>query len=177
MELPLPGGARADWYRLLRERQRRKRILGSARIASRSFSRSDSDNSSHGLSVGWSLRSGSLSPSVGRVATEQLLRAELGFLATAWRQGCGPADAPDGPITERVRFTGLGSVTRSVTLPQAISTTLTLTELGVGLANAALADHTGERDITLLAITVSNLSKGAAHLPAGPSVAPAGCRP
>lgn len=40
---------------------------------------------------------------------------------------------------------------------RAISTTLTLAELSVELANTALADHPGEREITLLAISVSNL--------------------
>jgi DNA polymerase-4 len=48
-------------------------------------------------------------------------------------------------------------VTRSVTLPVAISTTLTLTELATELARAALDDHPRERDITLLAVSVSNL--------------------
>ena len=92
-----------------------------------------------------------------RVVTEQLLRATLGFLAD--RVGTRlRANARAGrTITVRVRFTGLRSVTRSVTLPWAISTTLTLTQLGVGLADAALADHPDEREITLLAISVSNL--------------------
>jgi DNA polymerase-4 len=48
-------------------------------------------------------------------------------------------------------------VTRSVTVPRPVSATLTLTELGMGLANALLADHPGEREITLLGISVSNL--------------------
>jgi DNA polymerase-4 len=49
------------------------------------------------------------------------------------------------------------SVTRSVTLPVAISTTLTLTEVAVGLAQSAMVDNEHERDITLLAVSVSNL--------------------
>jgi DNA polymerase-4 len=56
-----------------------------------------------------------------------------------------------------VRFTGLRSVTRSVTLPVPISTTLTLTELASQLASVALADHPKEREITLLAVSVSHL--------------------
>jgi DNA polymerase-4 len=56
-----------------------------------------------------------------------------------------------------VRFTGLRSVTRSVTLPAAISTTLTLTEIATELASSALADYPGEREITLLAVSVSQL--------------------
>jgi DNA polymerase-4 len=56
-----------------------------------------------------------------------------------------------------VRFTDLRSVTRSMTLALAVSTTLTLTELATELASAALADHPGELEITLLAISVSQL--------------------
>jgi DNA polymerase-4 len=49
------------------------------------------------------------------------------------------------------------SVTRSVTLPAALSSTRSLAEIGVGLAQSALADHPDEREITLLAISVGNL--------------------
>jgi DNA polymerase-4 len=48
-------------------------------------------------------------------------------------------------------------VTRSVTLPAAVSTTLTLTEVATELAAAALADHPGDPEITLLAVSVSKL--------------------
>jgi DNA polymerase IV len=60
-------------------------------------------------------------------------------------------------VTVRVRFPRMRSVTRSVTLSVAISTTLTLTEVAVGLALSALVDNEHERDITLLAVSVSNL--------------------
>jgi DNA polymerase-4 len=42
-------------------------------------------------------------------------------------------------------------------LSVAISTTLTLTEVAEGLANAALLANEREREITLLAVSVSNL--------------------
>jgi DNA polymerase-4 len=92
-----------------------------------------------------------------RFATEPLLRAELGFLADRVATRLRAAERAGRTITVRVRFRGLRSITRSVTLPYAISTTLTLTELSVGLAQTALADHPREREITLLAISVSNL--------------------
>jgi DNA polymerase-4 len=60
-------------------------------------------------------------------------------------------------VTVRVRFLDLSSITRSTTLPWAIATTRTLTEVAVELARAGLADHPDEREITLLAISVSNL--------------------
>jgi DNA polymerase-4 len=60
-------------------------------------------------------------------------------------------------VTVRVRFRGMRSVTRSITLGAPISTTLTLTEIAVDLARAALDDHPREREITLLAVSVSHL--------------------
>jgi DNA polymerase-4 len=48
-------------------------------------------------------------------------------------------------------------VTRSITLPVATSTTLTLTEVTEQLARSAIVDNQGEREITLLAVSVSNL--------------------
>jgi len=92
-----------------------------------------------------------------RVATEQLLRATLGFLADRVATRLRTNGRAGRTITVRVRFAGARSVTRSVTLPKAISTTLTLTESSVRLANAVLADHPAEREVTLLAISVSNL--------------------
>jgi DNA polymerase IV len=48
-------------------------------------------------------------------------------------------------------------VLRSVTLPVPISTTLTLTDLATDLASSALTDHPREREITLVAVSVSQL--------------------
>ena len=92
-----------------------------------------------------------------RVATEQTLRGALGFLAERVAARLRTNGRAGRTITVRVRFTGLRSVTRSVTLPWPISTTITLTDLSVGLATAALVDHPAEREITLLAVSVSNL--------------------
>ena len=57
----------------------------------------------------------------------------------------------------RVRFVHLRSVTRSITLPVATSTTLTLTEVADQLARSAVPDNQEEREITLLAVSVSIL--------------------
>ncbi|MCU1456841.1 MAG: polymerase [Actinomycetia bacterium] len=92
-----------------------------------------------------------------RVADERVLRGALGFLADRVASRLRAKGRAGRTVTVRVRFTGLRSVTRSVTLPWAISVTLTLAELGVDLALSALADHPSEREITLLAISVSNL--------------------
>jgi DNA polymerase-4 len=95
---------------------------------------------------------------IGRhTVTPAVLRQTLGYLAdrVAGRlRGSGQAART---VTVRVRFTGLRSVTRSATLARPISTTLTLTEVSVRLAEAALADHPDEHEITLLGVSASNL--------------------
>ena len=60
-------------------------------------------------------------------------------------------------VTVRVRFPRLRSVTRSVTMSVAISTTLTLTEVAERLAYSAILDNEREHEITLIAVSVSNL--------------------
>lgn len=92
-----------------------------------------------------------------RTVSHQLLRVELGFLADRVSTRLRAAERAGRTITVRVRFIGMRSITRSTTLPEAISTTMSLTELGVELAAAALDDHPDEREITLLAVSVSNL--------------------
>jgi len=92
-----------------------------------------------------------------RQATPGLLRSALGYLADRVAGRLRAADRAGRTITVRVRFTGLRSVTRSVTLPVPISTTLTLTDIAVELAGVALADHPRESEITLLAVSVSHL--------------------
>ncbi len=64
-------------------------------------------------------------------------------------------------VTARVRFADLRAVTRSVTLPAAISATVILAEVAEDLVNTALADHPGEKVISLLAISVSHLEDDA----------------
>jgi DNA polymerase-4 len=90
-------------------------------------------------------------------ATPALLRTTLGYLADRVAARLRAARRAGRTITVRVRFLALRSVTRSTTLPVATAATLTLTEIAAALAEAALADHPGERRITLLAVSVSNL--------------------
>jgi DNA polymerase-4 len=105
-----------------------------------------------------------------REATPELIRATLGYLADRVAGRLREAGRAGRTVRVRVRFTGLRSVTRSVTVPVGISATLTLTEIAVELACGALADHPRERDITLLAVSVANLVDEAAlqlELPLG----------
>ena len=92
-----------------------------------------------------------------RTVTPELLRQTLGYLVDRVAGRLRRAGLAGRRVTVRVRFPRMRSVTRSVTLPVAISTTLTLTEVAVGLAQSAMVDNEHERDITLLAVSVSNL--------------------
>ncbi len=64
-------------------------------------------------------------------------------------------------VTVRVRFADLRAITRSITLPQAISATLILADVATDLVGGALADHPEQKVITLLAISVSHLETDA----------------
>jgi DNA polymerase-4 len=92
-----------------------------------------------------------------REATPELVRETIGYLADRVAGRLRKANLSGRTVTVRVRFPHLRSVTRSITASTAISTTLTLTEVAEGLAHAAIFDNEGERDITLLAVSVSNL--------------------
>ncbi|HLY82311.1 MAG TPA: DNA polymerase IV [Acidimicrobiales bacterium] len=92
-----------------------------------------------------------------REVTPGLLGSVLGYLADRVAGRLRAAGRAGRTVTVRVRFGGLRSVTRSVTLPVGISTTLTLTELATELAGVALAERPHEHEITLLAVSVSHL--------------------
>ncbi|MGE3363518.1 MAG: DNA polymerase IV [Rhizobiaceae bacterium] len=62
-------------------------------------------------------------------------------------------------VTVRVRFADMRAVTRSVTLEAPISATVMLAEIAEDLVRAALADHPREKDITLLAVSVSHIGE------------------
>jgi len=62
-------------------------------------------------------------------------------------------------VSVRVRFADLRAVTRSLTLSAPISATRALAEIAENLVRGVLVDHPGERTISLLAISVSNLDE------------------
>ena len=92
-----------------------------------------------------------------RDATPELIRETLGYLADRVAGRLRKANLAGRTVTVRVRFPHMRSVTRSVTLSVAISTTLTLTEVAERLALSAILDNEREREITLIAVSVSNL--------------------
>jgi DNA polymerase-4 len=92
-----------------------------------------------------------------RDADPRVTHATLAYLADRVASRLRAAGRAGRTVTVRVRFTGLRSVTRSTTLPVALSGTTLLTDVAHHLAGDALADHPRERQITLLAVSVSNL--------------------
>jgi DNA polymerase-4 len=93
-----------------------------------------------------------------RPATPALARETFGYLADRVAGRLRAAGRAGRTVTVRVRFADLRSVTRSVTLPVAVSSTLTLTEVAMELHGAALAAHPDERYLSLLGISVTNLT-------------------
>lgn len=92
-----------------------------------------------------------------REATPKLIRETFAYLSDRVATRLRKAELAGRTVTVRVRFPYMRSVTRSLTLSQATSSTLTLTELAEGLAHSAIQDNESEREVTLIAISVSNL--------------------
>jgi DNA polymerase IV len=90
-------------------------------------------------------------------AEEQVFRPTLRHLADRVATRLRAKSRPGRTVTVRVRFADLHSVTRSVTLDEPISATTILAEIAEELVRNALADHPGERIISLLAVSVSQL--------------------
>jgi DNA polymerase-4 len=91
--------------------------------------------------------------------TPELVRRVLGHLADRVAGRLRAKNRAGRTVTVRVRFTGMRSVTRSLTLAAPIATTLTLTEVAEQLAWQAIDDQRDPAiEISLLAIAVSNLS-------------------
>ena len=86
-----------------------------------------------------------------------LIRMTLRHLADRVATRLRAKERAGKTVTVRVRFAEMQSVTRSVTLPAAISATPILAEVALALVTTALTDHPRERFITLLAISVSHL--------------------
>jgi DNA polymerase IV len=89
--------------------------------------------------------------------TPDLLRGVLGHLADRVASRLRDKQRAGRTVTVRVRFAKMRAVTRSLTLSGPVSSTLTLVEIAEQLVRTALDDNPGEHDVTLFAISVSNL--------------------
>src|SRR5215470_3030907 len=94
-------------------------------------------------------------------AEERVFRPTLRHLADRICSRLRAKSRPGRTVTVRVRFADLRSVSRSLTLPAPISATATLADVAEELVRGVLADHPGEKTISLLAISVSNLERQA----------------
>ena len=92
-----------------------------------------------------------------RDVSPELIRSVLGHLADRVAGRLRAKHRAGRTVTVRVRFASMRAVTRSHTGPHPVSTTLTLTEMAERLVYKALSDHVDEYQISLLAISVSNL--------------------
>jgi len=90
-------------------------------------------------------------------AQERIFIPTLRHLADRVASRLRAKSRPGRTVTVRVRFADLRSVTRSVTLDAPISATAILAEVAEELVRTVLARHPGEKTISLLAISVSNL--------------------
>jgi DNA polymerase-4 len=95
-------------------------------------------------------------------ATEDVIGPTLRHLADRVASRMRKKNLAGRTVTARVRFADLRAVTRSVTLPAAISATVILAEVAEDLVATALADHPEEANISLLAIGVSHLEEDSA---------------
>ena len=87
----------------------------------------------------------------------QLIRMTLRHLADRVATRLRAKERAGKTVTVRVRFAEMQSVTRSITLPGAISATPILAAVAHSLVTTALDDHPEQKIITLLAISVSQL--------------------
>ncbi len=92
-----------------------------------------------------------------RDISPDLIRSVLGHLADRVAGRLRAKHRAGRTVTVRVRFASMRAVTRSHTGAHPVSTTLTLTEIAERLVLKALCDHPDQQQISLLAISVSNL--------------------
>lgn len=120
-----------------------------------------------------------------RRAEPELIRDTLGYLSDRVAGRLRAAGRAGRTVSVRVRFPGLRVVGRSVTLRQPVATTLTLTEVAAELVGAALSGNPEEGEISLLAVSVSQLvdeppvqlAFDLDRLPVGPTVSERGAGP
>jgi DNA polymerase-4 len=94
-------------------------------------------------------------------AEERVYRPTLRHLADRIGARLRAKSLSGRTVTVRVRFADLHSVSRSVTLDAPISATAILAEIAEELVRTVLAHHPDEKNISLLAISVSHLENDA----------------
>lgn len=91
------------------------------------------------------------------VPTPDLLWTVLGRIADSVGARLRRAGRAARTVTVRLRFRDLQAITRSATLGTPTASSRTIAEIAVALAQTGLDDHAGQQEISLLAISLSNL--------------------
>ena len=105
-------------------------------------------------------RSAGAQSAIGRKPAEaRVFRPTLRHLADRIGTRLRAKSLAGRTVTVRVRFADLRSVTHAATLDAPVSATVILAEIAEALVCKVLAAHPGERNISLLAISVSHLQK------------------
>jgi DNA polymerase-4 len=92
-----------------------------------------------------------------RRPSPELVREALAYLSDRVASRLRAGQHGGRTVTVRVRFADMRSVTRSSTLRLPVTSTRTLAEVAIGLAQRAVNDHPDQDEISLLGVSVSNL--------------------
>ncbi|MBV9903208.1 MAG: DNA polymerase IV [Alphaproteobacteria bacterium] len=92
-------------------------------------------------------------------ATERTYRPVLLHLADRIATRLREKARPGRTVTVRVRFADMRAVTRALTVPSPLCSTLAIADLAAELVRGVLADHPTEKTISLLGISVSHLGE------------------
>ena len=134
-----------------------ERILGHA-VGSRMSALAHDEDPRRVAGAGRARSVGAQSALGRQTATPELVREVLSHLADRVAGRLRAKGRAGRTVTVRVRFPGMRSVTRSLTLPGPVATTLTLTEVAEQLVWQAIRDQPGEStEVTLLAVSVSGI--------------------
>lgn len=107
-------------------------------------------------------RSAGAQSALGRQpATEAVFKPTLRHLADRVTSRLRAKALAGRTVTVRIRFADMRAITRSLTLDMPISATLMVAEIAEELVRAALAEHSAEKIITLLAVSVSHIAEQA----------------
>jgi DNA polymerase-4 len=94
-------------------------------------------------------------------AVEQVYRPVLLHLAERIATRLRAKARPGRTVSVRVRFADLRSVSRAITLPAPVSSTMALADIATDLVRGVLRAHPDEKTISLVAICVSHLEEEA----------------
>lgn len=135
-----------------------ERLLG--RAAGRKLTALAWNRDSRPIQTGRRAHSAGAQSALGRrPATEAVFRPVLLHLADRIARRLRAKDRPCRTVTVRVRFANLSAVTRALTLPAPIASTVALADVAIELVRGVLAERPAERTISLLAISASNLGE------------------